>query len=321
MSEQSIESPEKNLKLPEKNVKYLKYFKQLDTIEPYFESSFETSMTEDDSIISRPRINLKLIKENVKRKASFQIPDIHALNLDTRNSSCQTELQEDQLVKVISQFRFEKEKFQDYYTKEKENNAQLLKTLDDFKEKTRELENSYFLLNQKLESSLNSENVHVKQSQELSIKCVDYSNQLITVNQRINELIQELNGSRDIIQNHKDALVLFSVKNGDIKELILQEREEKDQEIKKLNERMENMIQSCQKESSSIPNLVPEDKLLIGKLQDKIVFLKEEAEKEKRDCQNILLNNENMKQEVEMLVLYKKFNLIRRRNHCLIKGN
>lgn len=291
---------EKNVKEnKEKNVKYLPF--SID------ESSIDTSFTEDDSSLYA-RINLKKIKENLsfKRKLSFKIPDIHTLNLDTRNTSSQTisDGKEEQLVKVISQFRIEKEKFQELLQQEKDKNAQIEKYLDVLKEKNRELSSFGQELEKKFENSINSENIHVKQAQELSNKCVQYSNQLISVNLRINELNQELNTARNALAEYKELLELFKVEKGGLKEMILGEREERDTEIKMLNERIQNMIQLYQMESSFTPQLPLEDKVLIGKLEGKIEYLKEEAEKERIQSKCHLSVSESLKQELENLVLF-----------------
>jgi regulator of replication initiation timing len=258
----------------------------------------ESSFTEDDSV----RINLKRIKEitTLRRKLSFKIPDIRTLNLDTRNSSTQTTADED-VVKVISQFRIEKETFQDLFEKEKENNIELREKLEEFKDKTTQLSSFIKEIEEKLKNSIDSETIHVKQSQELSNKCVQYSNQLISVNKRINELNQELKKSENILNNYTESLKLFHSDTGDLKEMILSEREEKDSEIKMLNERISNMIQLYQMESSFTPNLKIEDKMVIQKLEEKITNLQQEAEKEKSISLSNLDENQNLKLELENL--------------------
>ena len=312
---------------PEKNVKFGK-FKDLlsrdslsfSRIEPYFESSFDTSIlsqteiSQDDLTIELKRrkipINLKLIQENVNLKKKVdslsKIPDIGKLNNSSHDNSTQTTDNQqveklNQMVKAISQFRLEKEKFQEFYLKEKENNLELVKLLDAFKAKTEDLETGYSDLNQKLENSLNSQKLHTQQSQQLSSKCVQYSNELIIANQRLNELNQELKDSRGKVENYKESLELFTFQNGNLKEMILRERQDKESQIIQLNERITSLIQISQVEKVKQP-LQAEDQFLMVKLEEKIEFLKEDADKERKSRQQIVLEYEKTLKELEVAV-------------------
>jgi hypothetical protein len=251
----------------------------------------DTWFSEDDST---SKINLKKIQEftSLKRKLS-KIPDIRTLNLDTRNSSTQTPHQQD-LQKLLQ----EKEKFYDLFKKEKENNSLLVQNLEEFKDKTAQLTHFIKDVEEKLQISHESENIHVKQSQELSNKCVEYSNQLMFVNARINELNQEFKKQKSLLISYNEALKLFNLDTGDLKEMILSEREDYDSKIKMLNNRISSMIQLNSSESCK---LQMQDEMVISKLQDKITLLKQEAEKEKSLSKTNLEKSLYLKQELENL--------------------
>jgi hypothetical protein len=71
------------------------------------------------------------------------------------------------------------------FQEEQENNTELVRLLDEFKDKTENLRQDYSNLNVKLDQSINSEELYMKQAKDLSEKCVLYSNQLFYSSQKV----------------------------------------------------------------------------------------------------------------------------------------